>query len=106
MVKPKRTKAKSSSLSPELDEIIRVTDETVKERMSNLPYKIYPRPNEKRPRGTYWCPYDNGWKKFSKSKKNKLLDYPRCEKCNISLEDFWVKTHNELWENSKKNKKQ
>ena len=93
----KRKKVKESTLSPELDKLIRITDEMVEERLSNLPYKIHARPEEKQPRGKYWCVYCGQWKKFGKSKKKDFLSDYACETCNISLEDFYIKTHNSLW---------
>lgn len=73
----------------------RVLPETTQARLDNLPYKILPRPEDvKQPKGKLWCPYDHDWKIYKKATGS---SYERCETCNISTEDFWVKMHNGLW---------
>lgn len=57
-----------------------------------------------RPVGTLWCPYDGEWLVFEPRQEVDYYTYPRCVECGISDEDFWVKTANGLWENSKSKK--
>lgn len=70
--------------------------------------KIYTVPEYKEPdhevkkrKGTLWCPYEGKWQKF----KSNNGGYNRCEGCNISTEDFYVKTSNGLWESIERKKK-
>lgn len=49
-------------------------------------------------RGQLWCPYEGKWSFFkAKPVGNEGLGYPRCEGCNISTEDYYVKSANHLW---------
>ena len=99
MTKTRKTRA--NTLTEELLEIIRVKPEQTAKVLSQLNYTIHPRPNEvlnKIPRGKIWCCYCGDWKKFGKSKKSDLFDYDRCETCNISVEDYYEKLHNGLWQ--------
>ena len=41
-----------------------------------------------------WCPYCSQWSKWVEDKNG----YDRAECCGISDSDFWVKTHNKLWD--------
>lgn len=90
---------KSSQLTEEQIELIRVKPEDTAERLASLPYTITPRPDEKPPRGKMWCPYEGSWQKFKIGGHPLIPDstLPRCESCGISTEDYYVKTHNYLW---------
>jgi len=50
----------------------------------------------KRPSGKFWCPYCADWRTFKP-----WYDYLRCEVCNISNEDWYVKKYNRLWSASR-----
>lgn len=56
----------------------------------------FPVMDESKPRmaGQLWCPYEG---KFSFFEIKEQWSLPRCEGCNISTEDFYVKTANHLW---------
>jgi hypothetical protein len=98
MAKRKKKQYVESQLSEELLALIRVTPEMTENALAKLKYTIHEPPeNGKIPRGKYWCSYCNSYKKFT-NKRGSELTYPRCETCNISLEDFYIKTHNKLWQ--------
>lgn len=93
-----KKKKQKSGLSPELEKMVRVTPEMTEAVMAKLKYTIDPRPDEvKPPKGKLWCCYCGDWKKFGKRKKIPQSIYDRCETCNISTEDFHIKTQNKLW---------
>lgn len=97
----KQNKTKEHRLSEEQIELIRVKPEDTAKRLANLPYTITPRPDEKPPRGSFWCPYDGTWNKFIMNHpKVPLSTYPRCKTCGMSIEDYHVKTANKLWGDS------
>jgi hypothetical protein len=101
-MRKRRVSAKENIVSKELLDLIRVTPEMTEKALGKLKYKIYPRPEvAKTPRGKLWCPYCGDWRKFGQSKKTPHLEYLRCEKCNISTEDFYVKKFNNLWGDTK-----
>lgn len=90
-------KVRDNNLPEELLEKIRVTPEKTQIVLDKLKYTITSRPEGKTPRGKLWCPYCADFKVFGKSKKTPLSDYVRCESCNISTEDFYVRNENKLW---------
>jgi Pyruvate/2-oxoacid:ferredoxin oxidoreductase delta subunit len=97
-----RRRKNESKIPPEILQLIKVTPEMTEEFRKRLKYTITPRPQvDKAPRGKLWCPYCADWKKFGKSKKTPESSYNRCETCNISTEDFHVRTVNMLWGNTK-----
>jgi hypothetical protein len=65
------------------------------------PYKK-PDKSKKKRKGQLWCPYCGEWRYFKLFRplihfKPLRSTYRRCVGCNISEEDFWVKTVNKLW---------
>lgn len=44
--------------------------------------------------GHLYCSYCIGSRKFI---YNSYTGYSRCEVCNISTQEFWIKTHNGIW---------
>jgi DNA-directed RNA polymerase subunit RPC12/RpoP len=73
------------------------------------PYKE-PDHEKKKRKGQLWCPYCGEWHFFKFNRPLKLFkgqtsSYRRCENCNMSIEDFWVKTVNKLWETFKVKRK-
>lgn len=54
--------------------------------------KTTPNPQTQRVRGTLWCPYCAGYKKFRKRGKNLF----RCERCDMSDQDFSVRRENNI----------
>jgi hypothetical protein len=59
----------------------------------------FPKIDENKPkkRGALWCCYCGDWMKF----QSKGGGYPRCIGCDISDEDWYIKTANGLWEGIK-----
>lgn len=89
---------RSYQLTEEYIEIIRVKPEDTAQKLANLPYTITERPDDKPPRGKFWCPYHASWEKFiMHHPKMPLSTYPRCQKCGMSIEDYHIKTANKLW---------
>lgn len=54
-------------------------------------------PNAPYRKGTMWCPYEGKWQMFTPRKFGEGFGYPRCEGCNISTEDWYVKLVNGIW---------
>lgn len=94
----KKKKYESTNLSEEYLEKIRVTPEHTALALSRLGYTINKRPEGvKNPPKKLWCYLCNDFRSFGKSKKSRDFDYMRCESCNISIEDFYIKSMNNLW---------
>lgn len=93
----KRKKSVETRLSDEVLELITVTDEYTQKSLDRLKYTIHEPPfDQKIPRGKMWCSYCNNYNKF-RINKNSKSSYERCESCNISVEDWYIKKHNGLW---------
>lgn len=101
----KRKKNKQNVVSPELEALIKVTEEDVQRALSKLKYKIIP-PEEsnvkKKKRGQLYCPYCGEYKLFKAKNNNGYITYKRCTGCGISVEDFYVKKYNRLFQNTGK----
>ena len=73
--------------------------------------KAFPMPDKvKLKRNQMWCPYCVKPREFKKGQLVEhdgisfLSDYRRCVVCGMSDNDFYVKTYNHLWHNSKETK--
>lgn len=101
----KKKKYEKSNLTEEMLDAIRVTPEQTQLALSKLGYTIYQRPEGvKSPPKRLWCYLCNDFRKFGKSKKSKDFDYARCEVCNISVEDYYVRQMNGLFSFDKASK--
>lgn len=95
----RKKKYEKTNLSEEFLETIRITPEHTAFALNKLKYTINERPvGVSNPPKMLWCYLCNDFRKFGKSKKSKDdFDYMRCEICNISTEDFYIKSMNDLW---------
>lgn len=96
----RRNRDSGGNIPPHILELIRVTPEMSQAAYDKLKTKPIP-PEvsgaERRSKKQLYCPYCGEYRIFKRILKNGYLTYPRCTGCNISTEDFYVKTYNKLW---------
>lgn len=92
-----------TSLSPELLDKITITREDGEAfAREHLNYEVKPPEGTPRGKRQLWCPYCHKWVRFKHRQMGGYLSQSKkAECCGISDNDFWVKTHNKLWESLK-----